>query len=77
VHITTNCQSGYCKTCYMAAIERLCDGYAVTPPDGRRATAVPPLDSHWAAWVRQAARRHVAQHGLGDTARHPDHAGIR
>jgi hypothetical protein len=77
VHITTNCQSGYCKTCYMAAIERLCDGYAVPLPDGKRALMFPPLDPRLAAYVRAAAKAHAAAHGPGDTARHPAHAGVR
>lgn len=66
---------GFCGTCYLDAIERLCNGFAIVRPDGTAVTAVPPLDPQMAASVRRAARRLLEDRGQGTAPWHP-HNGI-
>jgi hypothetical protein len=67
----------FCRTCYIEAITRLCDGFTAIRPDGRSAVAVPPLRADMALYVRRAAAAHLEAHGTGDTGGHPGHVRDR
>jgi len=71
---TVTIRSGYCSTCYLEGINRMCTGFTI--PSSRRNITVtfPPLAPGLAASVRRAARSYIEANGPGDADRHPRHA---
>ena len=67
----TIARGGYCATCYLDGITRLCAGFLITKPDGKPAVKVPALDKRLAARVKLAARAYVEANGPGCAASHP------